>query len=196
MTGKRGIWRDVVLTGAVTVLALLGLSSLLASGRTTNITASMARQSGPTETPEPATPTPTPEYPNPIYSESDAIARTTARFPNGSAPIARMMSHTTFSTVWVPSEGIATFNPASAVWVVGLTTSGYTTGQAVQELDIPGSQGDTSSISVDGIFIAWDANSGYEISEGTLKNGMPRSYSALSAIPNETIPVVPATPMP
>lgn len=142
------------------------------------------------------TPTPGPSFPDPIYNEADAIARAQVVFPQGTSPLARLVSHVTLTTAWTPGGTFAPYNPASAVWLVGMQASGLTASDAVKALGIPGAEDSTNPTVVDGVFVAWDANSGLAVAAGTLLEGQLRSYSALMALPNESILIEVATPQP
>ena len=145
------------------------------------------------------TPEPTETYVDPIFTAEEAIERSLAEFPPGitpEAPIARLVSHATIFR-WTDSGPDGWWNPAHPVWLVGVRGEGLT----VQAMNT-GAPGSIPAISdprlIEGIFWAWDANSGLPTAHGALNDvaGSTRTYERLRQIPNEDIAIVPATEFP
>jgi hypothetical protein len=136
----------------------------------------------------------------PIYSASDAISRSLGLFPTAQAPIsptARLISHGTFEEVWFEWDpatlGDAGWDPTHPLWLVGVMAEGLTTGAIDRWMWMPG---DGTAVA-EGIFFAWDANSGLLRSRGALAQSQaPRTYGDLVALTDETITIQTATPEP
>ncbi len=179
----------------------------------------LSRRGGPTPTIEGfllLTPSPTPPYPDPIYTEQQAIDRSLDRFPEGYPPygeVAILMPYSQLDA-WRGGSSPKT-QPDSPAWLVGILADGMTMfdvllpwlgyaglGDPNLPSSVPASAADSDWV-IEGLFYAWDANGGSLIGLGVLTNpsspmytASSRSYESLLALPSHNMPIEPATPIP
>lgn len=188
---------------SILVLAAVAASAFFAGTLRGRVLELRSAQGGATSTPTSSptsTPTATPEPGlDPIYSESEAEARSLEMFPAGhapSTPATRLISHGSLEEQWLhvaTGPGVLSWHANHPVWLVGILGTDLTVDIATGSLGIPGVTGGGDTRSVDGIYYAWDANSGSLRSAGPLMAGSPRSYVALQALQDESLTIVKAT---
>ena len=132
-----------------------------------------------------------------ILAEGTAVARSLAQFPGTpGTPVVRRISHGTLNTVWfeqsVPPDG---WNPGHPVWLVGIPGTPMNIATVVSSGVIKLADNDAGA--AEGMFFAWDANSGQLRSSGALVNqSTQRSLQSLAAIPTQSVVILTATTLP
>lgn len=160
-------------------------------------------------TSQPVTPT-DPAHPpaDPIYSESQAIARAMDLLPPGvvvSASVAKLTSKlnaslwlegpmasewgTERAETWLESTPIADPGDGIPYWVVGLRCESLTMEEALDNIGI-----EDSSV-VEGMFFFFDARSGAQPVTGALDTQTWTTFDSLLGLPGDTIPITPMTPV-
>lgn len=157
-----------------------------------------------------------PPYPTyaaaPVFSATDAISRSIASLPPGfahSAVVTRLISDGTL-TSWRRGAASPFVPDESPVWLVGLAVGNMTVGQAMPREYGPGAipaypapddplaytaQTLTalSVMPVQGMYFAWNANSGDQLGMGVLGPPWPQTLESIAALPEEVIPITAAT---
>lgn len=200
--GRVGQLRSAALLGTI-ILVLAGgyLLGRDAGGPTGRLAGQvgpsgvLTGQGGPTSTA--AAP---PGSPSPIYSAQEAIALSLSRFPPGHNPHAaeaRLLRTQTMDADWLlVDQSDSDAGPDSPVWLVGILGDGLAVDDTVDLPSLPEDILPRDDTPVTGVWYAWDTNSGQLFAQGALDDADWRSYAALTALANESLPIQPATPSP
>ena len=128
-------------------------------------------------------------YPDPLYTPSDAIARSLQDFPPGHEPhseVARLVSVATLED-W-SGGGRSGWPPTTAAWLVAVL------GESLTAQDVEPLFGRADP--VEGAYYAWDANSGVQVAGGLLGGRYPATYVSIVALRSESLAIHPATQVP
>jgi hypothetical protein len=191
------------LAAIIAVVGLLALVFLVLGRRGSQ----QAAGSVPTADPVPAPAVlPTDEWGPPvsaILTASDAISRTRAKYParyEVQDASARLLTHATYDE-WVSLAGLsmaqrtqvaemalpAYANSGDGLWLVSILGSGLT---ATGVLGGAGF-GATDSRPSDGMYVAWDANSGDLMSVGALVSDSAWDAASVAGLPTADVPIQP-----
>lgn len=145
---------------------------------------------------------------NPIYSGPEAIARAIELLPQGvvvTESIARLTTRLN-AHLWLYGPNASqwatdraeigalrtpsvTEGDGMPYWVVGLRGESVTAGQALNTIGVEDNE------IVEGVFFLFEAGSGDKKVHGALDTQTWTTYSSIVGLPNETLSIVPATPV-
>ncbi len=152
-------------------------------------------------------PLPTSDFPNPVFTDQDALQRCLAYLgiatPNDA--VVRLVIHQTLCVWQLAPVGVEDqlpgcpneftppeFDPDDPAWVVGVLADGLTNASlarlVVEEELLP-----QTVVPVPGAYCAWDANSGLLAGFGSLSATPPIEYGSIASPPNEQLSILPAT---
>lgn len=180
------------------LVAALVLGMLFGSGASLNRQGYRPYQEEPTETP---TLDPT-RFSEPLYTSQEVISASLQVFPEGFQPtnaVARLITAEVLDN-W---RGVMSpfMEPNAPVWMVGVAANGMTVADALPMLYgesgfAPPRGGTPAAIGaqgIEGMFFAWDANSGSILGRGALMSISGQDFSSISGLAQVTATIVPAT---
>jgi hypothetical protein len=132
---------------------------------------------------------------HPIRTPEEALARSEASLPAGTKVVTATARLLDMATVDAWRGGSSYGMAASApVWLVGMRTTGLTMGHFLRPNLTPSPlHSPLYHAEVEGVFYVWDANSGFNVGEGTLGGEWGREYSDIVAFVSQRLVITTAT---
>lgn len=131
---------------------------------------------------------------SPMLTASDAASRSLEQLPawfDADEVVVRLITHSTLESAWYGLPESVTdpmWSGVNPVWLVVIKGSKLTTHDVADALG----QDDPRRVPVDGMFIAWDANSGLSRMRGAVSaDNPPRTMSTLLSLKDEEVSITP-----
>lgn len=143
---------------------------------------------------------PAPTFPPsaPILTVGNAESMALQQLPSSIIPqqiVTRLVSYSTWQEQWLGTNPVN--NLIGPVWVVAILADGVTTEMIFKDpQDELYSESPTEESPIVGAHFSWDANGGYLIGYGALKQSGTPSITAALSLPNESLVITSATDLP